>query len=66
MHYIDYLKIYIKVYAWMLSATIVVYTIMCFFGLIRPIHIPIGAIIANFAIPMFLAPFWQWRNSCKK
>ena len=66
MRYIDYLKIYIEGYAWGLSAVIVTYGIVCYLGLIQPISIPIGTIIGNFVMPMFLLPFWQWQNSCKK
>ena len=66
MRYIDYLKLYINSSAWMILAAIVSYAIMRSFELIEPIHIPIGTIIANFVIPMFLAPFLLWRKSCKK
>jgi hypothetical protein len=67
MHYIDYLKIYIKVYAWGFTAIIVTYSIVYCLGLRLPIPISIGTIIANFIIPMTLAPLWHWYfDSLKK
>lgn len=66
MSYIDYLKIYVHSGAWVFSAAIITYGIVCYLGGIQPIHISTG-MIAQFVSITFFSSLWSWLfDSLKK
>ena len=66
MSYIDYLKMHIYVAAWIFSAAIITYGIVCYLGGIQPIHISTGMIAQFVSIIFFSSLGVWWSDSLKK
>lgn len=65
MRYIDYLKLQINLFTLMLSTIIVIYSVICYFGSIKPITMPIEAIL-QFLVSGFASTTLAWWNGhCK-
>ncbi len=59
MHYIDYLKLYIKLAAWMYSIAMIIYGIICYLGSTQPNFISAGT-IAQVLSFIILTSFGHW------
>jgi hypothetical protein len=66
MRYIDYLKLYIKLAAWMYSAAIIIYGIICYLGSIQPISISAGTIAQAVSFIIFTSFGHWWFEALKK
>jgi hypothetical protein len=66
MRYIDLLKMYVHSAAWVFSAAIITYGIVCYLGGIQPIHISTGMIAQFVSITFFSSLGVWWFDLLKK
>jgi hypothetical protein len=65
MRYIDYLKLHIKIAAWMYSAVLASYGIICYLGSIQPIFISGRSIVQAVSFIILSALGQWWTESLK-